>query len=160
MTDDRKATAWRLIMQAAVLAELKGANDADRARVLGEVLEAGDAIAVTDNDGTKVGRVRVDAGKESWRVTDMRALTDWMADRMPDSVETTVTLRKAELDAILKAGEVTDPWTGEVLTPPGIELKRTADRLVVTQEARARELAAELLNRSALRAIEEGTTPA
>jgi hypothetical protein len=79
---ERKAAAGVALLQKAVLDALQDANGATRREVTA-MFEVGDAETAKTPDGTPLGKVRLQKGKETARIVDRQAVIDWCAENMP-----------------------------------------------------------------------------
>lgn len=79
---ERKAAAGVALLQKAVLDALQDANGATRREVTA-MFEVGDAETAKTPDGTPLGKVRLQKGKETARIVDRQAVIDWCAEHMP-----------------------------------------------------------------------------
>lgn len=120
MTDVRGLAVQAVALK--VLSErVKERSDAVKAE-LAASLDVGDRKTATLDDSTKVGSISYAAGKTSAKITNDRALTEWVAERYPDEIMTQVrpAFLTSLLEAAKKAGAAVDVQTGELL--PGVEL--------------------------------------
>lgn len=138
--------------QLLVLAALKkqiAELDGDLRASLAADLEVGDNLSGRLPDGAAIGRVGLSKASESWKVTDADALHKWVAARFPDELESRPTVRNSFIGALLAAckadGGWVDPFTAEVVCPPGIELSVGRPTLTVVPAKDAGELIAAAL---------------
>ena len=130
-----RETAARLILQKAVIEELRGANKDLRDQVADD-MRPGDAASAAVG-AVALGRVSMSKPRESVRV-DESALLAWALEHRPDEVETVTRVRTSFVAAITAAKghikERVDTFTGEVIPEcdvPGVTIAN-ADRGVLT----------------------------
>jgi hypothetical protein len=145
----RRETATRLIAQKVILDELIGADKAARLDA-----KAGDFDEVGVREIGKlgdlpVGTVQLNKGRESWVIADQRAFLAWVQENRPGEIITTPTVRTSYADAVKAAckkdGGVVDEATGELIVPPGVELREGDPTLTVKPAPEARAAVLEAL---------------
>lgn len=95
----------------------------DRVRgVVTDNLSPGERVNATLPDGTVIGTVTIGKPAEAARVTDERALLDWVKSNRPDEIVESV--RTSYVDQLKRDAKVhgypVDKSTGEII--PGVEL--------------------------------------
>lgn len=149
----------RLLVLKVLAARVAEADGDSRAEVHGR-LDVGVSLPgyLTDADRAaarrgerdrSLGKVGLSRPSESWRVTDVDALTAWVLEHAPDEVEHKPVVRASFLAALTAAckkdGGWVDPETSELLVPDGMELKLGTPTLQVRPSADAGDLVAEAL---------------
>lgn len=120
------------VVAAKILEEAAKRNRAAVNAAVAAGMDVGDRKVAKLTDQTAVGSVTYANGKTTARVTDERALRDWVADNKPGELVTIVrpAYVSALLSAAVKAKAPVDPATGEVV--PGIEVGQGDPYLTVT----------------------------
>jgi hypothetical protein len=148
--------------RSAMAAQLISALVADHGRafkadLLAQMVDGGsERQRVRDDDGTDLGTVSTSAGRKAAKVTDVRAFTDWVAQRYPTELVQVVAeafVRKL-LDAALAAEAPVDVRTGEVI--PGVEVVTGEPFLTVRPTTDAKTRMRETLRTSGLLALPSG----
>lgn len=115
----------RMATQLAVLQQLEkrvaDARNALRIELRAD-MEPGDTKAATLDDGTPLGKVSLTTGAKRPKVTDERALLEWVREHRPDEVVESVrsSFVNAMKESAKEYGAAVVESTGEVV--PGIEL--------------------------------------
>lgn len=149
MSDRRNRLAAAVMAGRLITDELKGRAEREELAAL-MTDEDIKQTPVRDAEGLDLGKATLCGGKEKAKVTDDRALLEWVTANRPDQLRPVVepAYIKALLKAAEKEGVAVDEGTGEVI--PGIELVETGAYVTVTPNQAARDRMSELIHDTGL----------
>jgi hypothetical protein len=128
---DRKELVARALTEAQILKELKARHAETRAELAQFFEDAGDREVGKLLD-QRIGTVSLEAGSETWKVTDEETFLQWVKQEYPQHITQTVgsVFRDWVLIACKAHGGLLDADTGEVEVVPGVEKRVGAPTLV------------------------------
>lgn len=128
---DRKEVVRLLLLQKQILKELSAIHNELRAEAAALFQDPGEREVGMLSDH-RIGTVSLEAGRETWTVTDEEAFLQWNAEHYPQHLQKTVgwVWRDWVLLSCKNAGGLVDEVTGEVTVPAGVQRRVSAPTLV------------------------------
>lgn len=129
--DDRKYWVARSLAEAQILKDLNASHKKTRAKLAELFADPGDRETGKLLDHC-IGTVSLEAGRETWTVTDEEAFLQWNTEHYPQHLQKTVgsVWRDFVLMSCKNVGGLLNETTGEVEEVPGVMRRVSAPTLV------------------------------